>query len=85
MYHLLSGLYKQWTQKEEYFIIILGLDNAGKTVALLLNKTPPASTYLLPRKDPARARQGDIPRRPGSRAGKDRPDRRTQQYRTTTT
>lgn len=32
MYTLLSGLYKHLTQKEEYYVIILGLDNAGKTV-----------------------------------------------------
>ncbi|KAJ3056285.1 ADP-ribosylation factor protein 3 [Rhizophlyctis rosea] len=34
MYTLLSGLYKQYTQKEEYYVIILGLDNAGKTTLL---------------------------------------------------
>ena len=34
MYHLLSGLYKHFNQKEEYNIIILGLDNAGKTTLL---------------------------------------------------
>lgn len=32
MYTLTTGLYKQFTEKEEYFVIILGLDNAGKTV-----------------------------------------------------
>jgi len=34
MYTLLSGLYKYIVQKEEYYIIILGLDNAGKTVRI---------------------------------------------------
>jgi ADP-ribosylation factor related protein 1 len=42
MYTLLSGLYKQYTQKEEFNsihltntqVIILGLDNAGKTTLL---------------------------------------------------
>jgi len=34
MYTLLSGLYKYIVQKEEYYIIILGLDNAGKTTFL---------------------------------------------------
>jgi len=34
MYTLLSGLYKYIVQKEEYYIIILGLDNAGKTVII---------------------------------------------------
>lgn len=32
MYTLLSGLYEQYTRKEEFYCIILGLDNAGKTV-----------------------------------------------------
>lgn len=36
MYTLLSGLYKYLTQKEDYYVIILGLDNAGKTVGLRL-------------------------------------------------
>ncbi|KAJ3009423.1 ADP-ribosylation factor protein 3 [Thoreauomyces humboldtii] len=44
MYTLFTGLYKQWTQKEEYYVIILGLDNAGKTVMqTLLEKIK--STY----------------------------------------
>lgn len=34
MYTLMSGLWKSLTQKDEYFIIILGLDNAGKTTFL---------------------------------------------------
>jgi ADP-ribosylation factor related protein 1 len=34
MYTLLTGLYRQYTQKEEFNIIILGLDNAGKTTLL---------------------------------------------------
>ncbi|KND02990.1 small GTP-binding protein domain [Spizellomyces punctatus DAOM BR117] len=34
MYTLITGLYKQWTQKEEFYVIILGLDNAGKTTLL---------------------------------------------------
>ena len=32
MYTLLSGLYRHLTQKDEYFILILGLDNAGWSV-----------------------------------------------------
>ena len=35
MYTLLSGLWKYWFQKDEYFVLILGLDNAGKTVSIL--------------------------------------------------
>jgi len=30
MYTLLSGLYKYVFQKDEYCVLILGLDNAGK-------------------------------------------------------
>jgi ADP-ribosylation factor related protein 1 len=38
MYTLLTGLYRQYTLKEEYFVIILGLDNAGKTVFFLFKQ-----------------------------------------------
>ena len=31
MYHLAKGLYMLATSKEEYSVILLGLDNAGKT------------------------------------------------------
>ncbi|CED82127.1 GTP-binding ADP-ribosylation factor-like protein yARL3 [Phaffia rhodozyma] len=34
MYHLLSGLYTHLTRKETYSVIIIGLDNAGKTTLL---------------------------------------------------
>ncbi|KAL5507377.1 ARL3 [Sanghuangporus vaninii] len=34
MYHLLKGLHEYLTQKEEFSIIILGLDGAGKTTFL---------------------------------------------------
>ena len=34
MYHLLSGYYKYLFQKDEYYVLILGLDNAGKSVSL---------------------------------------------------
>ncbi|KAG0175451.1 hypothetical protein DFQ28_009163 [Apophysomyces sp. BC1034] len=34
MYTLLSGLYNYLTQKEEYYVLIIGLDNAGKTTLL---------------------------------------------------
>lgn len=37
MYTLLHGLYKYLVQKDEYFILILGLDNAGKTVREVLH------------------------------------------------
>ncbi|XP_074868019.1 ADP-ribosylation factor-related protein 1 isoform X3 [Carettochelys insculpta] len=36
MYTLLSGLYKYMFRRDEYCILILGLDNAGKTVCALL-------------------------------------------------
>lgn len=38
MYTLLSGLYKYMFQKDEYCILILGLDNAGKTVKISESK-----------------------------------------------
>jgi ADP-ribosylation factor related protein 1 len=31
MYHLAKGLYRYATSKEEYSVLILGLDNAGKS------------------------------------------------------
>ncbi|KAG0225242.1 ADP-ribosylation factor protein 3 [Actinomortierella wolfii] len=34
MYTFLSGLYKHLTRKEAYYIVIIGLDNAGKTTLL---------------------------------------------------
>lgn len=42
MYTLLSGLYKYMFQKDEYCILILGLDNAGKTVGAHFPATDPA-------------------------------------------
>lgn len=39
MYTLLSGLYKSLTEKDEFFVLILGLDNAGKTTFLEAAKT----------------------------------------------
>ncbi|KAG0364128.1 ADP-ribosylation factor protein 3 [Gamsiella multidivaricata] len=34
MYTFLSGLYKHLTRREAYYIVIIGLDNAGKTTFL---------------------------------------------------
>jgi ADP-ribosylation factor related protein 1 len=33
MYTLFHGLYKYIVQKDEFCVLILGLDNAGKTVS----------------------------------------------------
>lgn len=43
MYTLLSGLYHYLTQKEEYYVLIIGLDNAGKTVSEVF---PPFLLYV---------------------------------------
>ncbi|ORY29540.1 P-loop containing nucleoside triphosphate hydrolase protein [Naematelia encephala] len=45
MYHLLKGLHEHLTRKDEYSVVIIGLDNAGKTTMLeqiktLYNSTP---------------------------------------------
>lgn len=34
MFHLVKGLYNNWDKREQYSILILGLDNAGKTTFL---------------------------------------------------
>ena len=34
MYHLIKSIYLHATSKEEYSILLLGLDNAGKTTLL---------------------------------------------------
>ncbi|CAL1546629.1 unnamed protein product [Lymnaea stagnalis] len=39
MYTLMSGFYKYMCQRDQYFVLILGLDNAGKTTFLEQTKT----------------------------------------------
>ncbi|ODO06386.1 arf/Sar family protein [Cryptococcus wingfieldii CBS 7118] len=39
MYHLLRGLHDYLTRKDEYSVVIIGLDNAGKTTMLEKIKT----------------------------------------------
>jgi len=39
MFSLLYGLFRYLFQREEYFVLILGLDNAGKTTFLEQSKT----------------------------------------------
>ncbi|KAK8777145.1 hypothetical protein V5799_029515 [Amblyomma americanum] len=39
MYTLLSGFWKYISQRDEYYVLILGLDNAGKTTYLEQTKT----------------------------------------------
>jgi len=49
MYTLFHGLYKYLTQKYEFWVLILGLDNAGKTVTnyLVVNSETVSVTYWL--------------------------------------
>ncbi|CAG5091719.1 Oidioi.mRNA.OKI2018_I69.PAR.g13212.t1.cds [Oikopleura dioica] len=45
MYTLLSGAYRHYFQKDEYCILILGLDDAGKTTFLEQTKTKFSKEY----------------------------------------
>ncbi|CAH1775001.1 unnamed protein product [Owenia fusiformis] len=45
MYTLLSGMWKYMFKKDEYFVLILGLDNAGKTTYLEQTKTKFTKNY----------------------------------------
>jgi ADP-ribosylation factor related protein 1 len=47
MFTLLSGFYKYVTQKDEYFILILGLDNSGKSTYLEQVKTKFTANYRM--------------------------------------
>ncbi len=72
MYSLLSGLYKYLTRKEEYYVLVLGLDNAGKTVRL--------NSHRMVTADAAGEDQEPVLGRARSPARKDYAHRRTQQY-----
>ncbi|CAL8070917.1 unnamed protein product [Orchesella dallaii] len=52
MYTLFSGLYRYLTQNEEYCVVILGLDDAGKTTYLEAVKAAMSKDYK--RMDPSR-------------------------------
>jgi hypothetical protein len=48
MYTLVSGFYKYMLRKDEFCVLILGLDNAGKTVSMcLFTKVWVGSMYTL--------------------------------------
>lgn len=46
MYTLLSGFYNYLTRKEEYYVLIIGLDNAGKTVSLCFSPYRTTHSYV---------------------------------------
>lgn len=48
MFHLVSGLFKFLTRKDEYNVLILGLDDAGKSVSIL-NMLIPHALIKLPK------------------------------------
>ncbi|KAH6624791.1 P-loop containing nucleoside triphosphate hydrolase protein [Chaetomium sp. MPI-SDFR-AT-0129] len=54
MYHLAKGLYRLATSKEEYSVLLLGLDNAGKTTfheqvkSIFLPDGPPPNLKTVP-------------------------------------
>jgi len=52
MYSLVSGFYQYLTQRDEYCVVILGLDNAGKTTYLEAAKTSLIKNHK--RADPSR-------------------------------
>jgi len=45
MFHLLSGYYRYLVRKDEYYVLIIGLDNAGKTTYLEAAKTHFTKNY----------------------------------------
>lgn len=45
MFSLLHGLWRYLTQKDEFFVVIVGLDNAGKTTFLEQTKIQFTSGY----------------------------------------
>ena len=45
MYHLMTGFYKYLTRKEIYHVLILGLDDAGKSTFLETAKTKFIKNY----------------------------------------
>lgn len=45
MYHLTTGFYRMLTKKDEYNVLILGLDDAGKSTFLETAKTKFTKNY----------------------------------------
>eukprot|EP01147_Barroeca_monosierra_P011282 gene11282-3321_t len=61
MFTLLSGLWQRWHQKQEFYVLIIGLDAAGKTTLLEKIKETFISSYPKGRKRIAPTVVGRIP------------------------
>jgi hypothetical protein len=77
MYTLLQGFYRWATQREEFFILLLGLDNAGKTVRRRCFEVGGSHSNVST--DSAREDQDSLWRSPRITTGQDHTDHRFEQ------
>lgn len=61
MYALASGFYKQLLEKDDYFVMIIGLDNSGKTTLLERIKSKSNNTPMNTRIVPTVGMNGTLP------------------------